>query len=572
MKNQVSLLIKFYCFAGLVTLSASVLAYKPPIGIPVPPFGIENSHTQYAGQSFSAGNFAYRDAGHGPYSHYVDNSSGASCRDLFNTYGTAKTPRCTIPDKIPPGSVIEIHGGPYKTLNLRGVKGTKNKPIFIRGASVDKKPVFNQAPGMIIKDAAYIILEYLKTDGSELSKDKPNGGIIISQPSHHIGLRYLESTNYPMPAFCKRRKAGCWFHSIWSLGSDRKYKTGETIENIVLYKNHIHKNGEFPPTYESGRHAITAGGGVKNLWVLENTLEYNAEDGIQIFWFRDKLHGPHAERVFIGRNLIHHNGENAIAIKQSHDVIVSENHVYGYSVTKFPHSGSDGTPIVLDNEGPNTNIWVINNRIHDVTTGIRSQSAGENFIIGNVLYNIHKEANQRAPTAPGVSNGVAIISFRGKSSMHIINNTIYDADGGIYAAGVNSKIWVQNNLISHIGLTSGVNTGYHMAIFSPQFTTLVNSHNRLYHSGPKSKKRLTRDINICANCLLEQDPKLINPASGDLHIAKDSPLINVGTESDVYAIFHKRFGLDIKKDIDNATLPYGGKFDIGADEYTGGAN
>ncbi|RUM57071.1 MAG: hypothetical protein DSY40_01250, partial [Nautilia sp.] len=81
------------------------------------------------------GGFKYKNAGFGPYSHYVDNS--VECADFINPYGDQAKPRCTVPEDLSPGSVVELHGGPYQSLWLEGVNGSREKPIFIRGYRVD---------------------------------------------------------------------------------------------------------------------------------------------------------------------------------------------------------------------------------------------------------------------------------------------------------------------------------------------------------------------------------------------------------------------------------------------------
>ena len=64
----------------ICTGQPSACSWVPPIGIPKPTFGIEESHWMYAGQP------GYLDAGNGPYTHYVDNASPAST-DTSNPNG-----------------------------------------------------------------------------------------------------------------------------------------------------------------------------------------------------------------------------------------------------------------------------------------------------------------------------------------------------------------------------------------------------------------------------------------------------------------------------------------------------
>ena len=124
---------KVFVILTLVYVNSSALASESPtwiapIGIPTPEFGIEESHLMYSGQA------GYQDAGHGPYTIYVDNSA-SNCRD--SGPGTAAKPRCEIPDDISePGTVVEIHGGPYDyelTKPLHEANGSAERPVFIRG-------------------------------------------------------------------------------------------------------------------------------------------------------------------------------------------------------------------------------------------------------------------------------------------------------------------------------------------------------------------------------------------------------------------------------------------------------
>src|SRR3569833_2383562 len=106
----------------LFLLRASfALAYKPPVGIPMPSFGIKESHTMYAGQkyAYSTGIAPYKNAGNGPYTHYIDNTS-PNATDANNPYGTPALPRLSIPQGTPAGRDEKEHGGPYATANFNG--------------------------------------------------------------------------------------------------------------------------------------------------------------------------------------------------------------------------------------------------------------------------------------------------------------------------------------------------------------------------------------------------------------------------------------------------------------------
>jgi hypothetical protein len=94
--------------------------WRPPIGIPMPSFGILRSHTMCQVQLYDYDNNgtpegAYKDAGNGSYTHYVDRSA-PNCTDSSNdsNYGTPALPHCTIPGRdgtpLKASTVVEVHG------------------------------------------------------------------------------------------------------------------------------------------------------------------------------------------------------------------------------------------------------------------------------------------------------------------------------------------------------------------------------------------------------------------------------------------------------------------------------
>lgn len=152
--------------AAAGVLAVSTQAYEPPLGIPDPDFGIVESHTMYAGQTYAAGGFPCRDSGWGSYTHYVDNTDPI-CTDSGNEYGTAAVPRCSPPTAdLPEGSVIGLHGGPYLEgdglvrdwANLSGT-GTPLSPVFFRGHDPVIRTVIS---GMSFRiEGAYFVVENL---------------------------------------------------------------------------------------------------------------------------------------------------------------------------------------------------------------------------------------------------------------------------------------------------------------------------------------------------------------------------------------------------------------------------
>lgn len=83
---------------ALYILPVSADDYIPPIGIPAPEFGINESHMMYVGAQYDFGNGLedYKDAGNGSYTHYVDNSEGSNCSNNQSEYGSESAPRCSL--------------------------------------------------------------------------------------------------------------------------------------------------------------------------------------------------------------------------------------------------------------------------------------------------------------------------------------------------------------------------------------------------------------------------------------------------------------------------------------------
>ncbi len=378
----------------LTAIGTNVLAdeWLPPIGIPIPEFGIEESHTMYAGDS------AYHTGSAGPYSIYVDNTA-ANCSN--SGPATAAKPRCDIPTHIDkPGTVVEIHGGPYSydmSKPVIDVNGSKDRPVFIRGVDDGQGyPVIDNASTIGIQ-GKYFIVENLIFEKSSLrtgSREKSGYGY----GNHHIGLRNLEIRNHPL-------------------------KNGSALvgTDVVFYKNHVHHN------QGDDRHGTTIGRGSERVWIIDSYFHHNGGDAIQ-FCHRCKKEAP--RKIFIGRNLMHSDRENGVDLKYGKDIVISENTIHSYRAARPNEkwcydddsycgvfsSGSDGSAIVVGSDGAPGRPWIVANNIFDSTQGVRIEEVREAWIIGNNIHNIEK-------------NAIALQKWG--ESLHIIGNVMHDAQFGV---------------------------------------------------------------------------------------------------------------------------------------------
>ncbi|NLF29886.1 MAG: tandem-95 repeat protein [Planctomycetes bacterium] len=565
--------------------------WQPPIGVPVPEFGIEDSHWMYADAqyTFDYGNGPepYRIGADGPYTHYIDNTH-PNATDTNNLFGTPDRPRLTIPYPLPAGSVAEVHGGPYdygiqtatsgwggKRLPIVGL-GTQTHPVFVRGPSMGSRPIFDSDTYNIWVEGTYVIVENLDVQTSIVLRPKTD----LGGEGHHISLRRLEIHDIDGHAVLLG----------WPHGGDNhpEYLDPALIHHAVIYNSVMHDIG---PDWQAGPEAdymgVFVGINSDTTWILDNEMHYIDGDCIHL-----NCHGienptivqspPHL--TFVGRNTLHHAKENCIDTKVAYDTIVSQNRMYGIR----SREGSDGTIVVIQTEHETPDFpyqdraWHLFNEVFDGEVGYRIENVDNVYLIGNVIHDIV------ARTLPlldsGWSTGAAIQKTMGYTST-IANNTIYNCDLGIISPTyyASAQVNVENNIIAGL-------TGNFEALFGNKpYGILVRSgdvagrsrlqKNLLFdgdgivgiawgHGSPGDDLPEFPVADAYGN--LKADPRFVDPAAGDFRLSwptDPSPAVDAGMSIQPYVdLFAALYGLDIGVDFNGVARPQRNGIDIGAFE------
>jgi hypothetical protein len=506
------------------------------IGIPNPSFGIDESHTMYSGEYFAAGGFNYKDAGNGPYSHYID-PTASNCTDSGNEYGTQSQPRCSIPISLPEGSVVELHGsGYFKHMNGKPqykimFNGTATKPVFLRGHDPSNKTQITVNMSM---NGAYGIVENVFLDNVQVSI--PSTQNSISLPAKNMAFR-----NNLMVGDGIAKGASS------AVGISTLNNT-DLVENILIYNNHIHSFGQHDATSENDFHGVVPGKNSKNIWILKNHIHHMGGDSVQVHFYSSSPNFP-PQNIYIAKNEFHDDGENAIDLKGCRDVIISENLMYNYD--GFSGVANDGTITVTHYGSPSSNVakrvWFLNNIMYGADSSANQVSSGpeEVYFYNNLIYNINNSDNDAA-------------AFLGWSStkIYIFNNTVYNSDVGIdFTGSSTAEMSLFNNLISQLGSNRYIDLSY----TSFMNNTLQNS-NLVYHSS------LSPSVDGNNMNQVNSNPQFVNSSSNNFQLQANSPAINTGYDiSSFLNLFESSYGLSINYDLNGDLRD--SNIDIGAYEY-----
>jgi len=566
-------------------------SWEPIIGIPEPPFGISETHWMYdhATYDFGYGPEPYRMGDDGPYTHYVD-SKNPHATDKYNPYGTKGKPRLTLPSSPPAGSVVEIHGGPYGAASFEN-SGTKEKPIFIRGIEGDE-PIVNSVINVF---GSYYIIENIDFDRQGRIKKAIYIDDSREENNSNIAIRHNEFHNSPV----KNIEGVCMVRVI-------SYNPNYSMENITIFNNHFHHSGEGRNDSISTRDidGVGIGQNVKNIWIVNNLMHHHGGDSIALM--ESSLTDNSsilASHIYVGKNVMHDDTENAVDIKRTTNVVVSQNRMYNYGPTAYNPAGGGAAlrygTYDFQFERGRRNIWTIFNEIYNVSEqqgGLLAYNApelgehglgDEEYFIGNIVRDCHREER----------NDSSALASWGQLRVYWINNIVYNCDIGGYFwghltnASQNENLTIINNIFGrlHDSKTPSNLVAFQILDYSGgKFLNQSEMSNNLFfdpRGGMKisytwkqnttSTKYNQNYYNISAWSqaypaksagFIEEDPVFMSPGSNDFHLSPGSPAINAGADAKkYYDRFEQFFGMSIYNDFDGN--PIVGRQDIGPYEH-----
>jgi hypothetical protein len=350
--------------------------------------------------------------------------------------------------------------------------------------------------------------------------------------------------------------------------SSSYFVSGSETKNVLVWANDIHNCGDVASTVDEDYHAISISGKVSSVWIVDNEIHESSGSGAQVN-AGSAASQPNLHHIYLGRNHVYRTRQAGLAVKQATDVIISQNKIHDVINTSWSPSKGLGYQYAPER------LWMIYNEVYNCTYGLHAGSDSgmgsgrSDYIVGNVFYNIHHLGGGYTASSAWAHSAIML---SGGIERHVVGNTIYNADGGIYCPATTGKCDIIDNIISNITESAGLH------IFVEHGATAAASEmkNNVFHEAARIKWGSSSTVRTLAEFKaafspkgegsLEADPQFLDPAAGNFDLAATSPAVWAGCVSDVYETFKAAYGIDIQVDMAGRPRPVGPAWDIGAYE------
>ncbi len=273
--------------------------------------------------------------------------------------------------------------------------------------------------------------------------------------------------------------------------------------------------------------------------------------------------------VYITGNLMYNTLENCVDIKAADDIIISANtcHTFNRALSNN-NSGNSDTAMVIHNGA--TNVWVLNNVMYDVGTGITNTGGINVNMLGNLIYNVNPVGDYDPATAYG--NGQCLHA-RGASSGVMAFNTCVR-----YAKGINFGGDIPHLVYGNIFSERNRADGYEIQLAnSSSYLSFTGMDFNLFYSDVYASqfKRGGSEEGLAAWSVstefeteaLTVDPEFNNSSANIFTLLSSSPAIEAtDIELQIYADFQLLYDLDIRSDINGVKRPANDGWSRGAYE------
>ncbi len=468
-------------------------------------------------------------------------------------HGTPDFPRLTMPPNnstFVAGARIFFAGGIDTPYTLRNgvtwhrwfILGTQNNPVYIIGINngIEKPIITGEAGKQLRLQVQYAIFEGINFKGiGPVHRPGQTEGNIVFR--HCIIDRLNRGTT----------------------GAAIAMNRGD---NIIYYDIHIKNAGITEPdlSEENDVHGIQVSSA--NVWIIDNLIHDSAGDAIQI-------NGEFAQGIYIGRNKLHSDNENAMDFKRRFDLMFVENDVWDYRAIAYTSSGSDGIPVIINHDTSGqtpTRSTISRNRIWDANGGIRHQGQYI-WTTDNVLWHLHHNTNTNAESYSIMVGNNGTTGYIDR----ITNNTFHKVDGGIWIwAGSNSNInhqYMGNNFgeLNNNSLEKlhfNINSNHDQDTFI-DYNNYMESALIQWSGNIRDLTWMQNNTTNSLNSTENRDPVFKDANNFDLSLQANSPLIDNNIEHIAYQEFFNEYGTSIMYDANNFTRPQNNVWDIGAYEY-----